>query len=99
MTLLLYSLAVWRATSMIIQEDGPAYIFARLRQAVGANEVGELSSLAKGITCPFCVSFWVSAWLVALAIFFPRVARVVTLVLGLSAGGILVHSTQERLTK
>ncbi len=48
--------ATFRLALMISQETGPMRIFARLRKAPKPH-----SNLREGITCPWCVSMWISA--------------------------------------
>lgn len=67
MTLLLVLVLVtWRLSSLIVYEDGPLDVFARVRRAAGVDQPGELTNLAKGLSCLWCVSVWVGA-VVALA--------------------------------
>ena|ERR1051325_7779340 len=49
--------ATFRVAKMIAEEDGPAFIFKRLRDRF----TNDKSSLAIGIRCPLCVGFWVAA--------------------------------------
>jgi hypothetical protein len=62
-TVIVGGLAVYRVALMIAKEDGPAHVFLRLRRFADLT-FGVRSSLAEGIACPLCVSFWL-AWLVA----------------------------------
>jgi hypothetical protein len=52
---LLASLAVWRLTHLLNDEDGPWRIFARLRRLVGAGFWGDL------LDCFYCLSLWIAA--------------------------------------
>jgi len=51
----LASLATWRLTHLLAEEDGPADAVARLRASLGAGQLGEL------MDCFFCLSIWVAA--------------------------------------
>ncbi|MCI0606653.1 DUF1360 domain-containing protein [bacterium] len=51
----LASLATWRITHLLVNEDGPADIFYRLRIRLGRVAIGKL------IDCFHCLSFWVAA--------------------------------------
>lgn len=72
--LLTLILATWRISSLLVYEDGPFEIFERLRHRAGVvyNEHSQregTNDLAKGLTCLWCVSVWVSAfWVVLLAL-------------------------------
>jgi hypothetical protein len=58
--LVLGGLAAYRLSLLISKEDGPAYIFRRIRKLPPKN-----SSAQQGLSCPWCVSIWAGA-LVAL---------------------------------
>src|SRR6266568_1620905 len=51
----LASLATWRVTHLLTEEDGPADLVARLRARLGVGQLGEL------MDCFFCLSIWVAA--------------------------------------
>ena len=52
---LLASLATWRVTHLLAEEDGPADLVVRLRRRLGAGLLGELTD------CFYCLSMWVAA--------------------------------------
>ena len=73
----IFALAAWRLASLLVNEDGPASVFARLRkwagistvavrQEDGSLQVGKTArtSLAEGLMCVWCVSVWMAALLV-----------------------------------
>lgn len=70
---LIAALAVYRLSHMIAYEDGPWDVFTRLRGHVsaaswdGRPETWGRHWTARGISCPLCISFWLS-WLAALAL-------------------------------
>jgi len=49
------SLAAWRVTHLLAEEDGPGDVVLRLRRRAGTSELGSL------MDCFGCVSFWVAA--------------------------------------
>ncbi|MGZ4315807.1 MAG: DUF1360 domain-containing protein [Gaiellaceae bacterium] len=49
------SLAAWRITHLLAEEDGPAGAMVRVRARAGESWVGEL------LDCFYCVSIWVAA--------------------------------------
>lgn len=53
--LLVATLATWRVTHLIVAEDGPWNIVARLRRFAGAGAWGDL------MDCFYCTSLWVAA--------------------------------------
>jgi hypothetical protein len=56
----LASLATWRITHLLAEEDGPADVVLRLRQRAGSGRLGGL------MDCFGCLSFWVAAPISAL---------------------------------
>jgi hypothetical protein len=48
-------LGVWRVTHLFAAEDGPWYVLAHLRRALGSGFWGEL------MACFYCLSLWVAA--------------------------------------
>lgn len=59
----LVTLAVYRLTCLIVAEDGPFDVFARIR---GRIDPEQKTWVGRGIRCSLCVSFWLS--LLALAL-------------------------------
>ncbi len=51
----LASLATWRVTHLIAEEDGPADIVVRARTGAGESWAGEL------MDCFYCLSLWIAA--------------------------------------
>ncbi len=51
----LASLATWRVTHLLAEEDGPANVVVRLRGRLGTGQLGEL------MDCFYCLSVWVAA--------------------------------------
>jgi hypothetical protein len=76
-------LATWRVTHLIVAEDGPWDIVARLRRRAGAGVLGQL------MDCFYCASLWV-AIPIAIWIVDAWPARVVTW-LALSGGAALIE--------
>ena len=55
--LLLGGLAAYRLSLLISKEDGPAYIFRKIRKLPQRD-----SSMNKGLSCAWCTSIWTSAF-------------------------------------
>ena len=79
--LILLSLASWRLASLLVNEDGPGAIFAKLRYRAGIRYVVRQGAngqpdaartaagwLAEGLTCLWCVSVWCAAGLVLIGL-------------------------------
>jgi hypothetical protein len=81
------SLATWRVTHLLAEEDGPADLVVRARAALGEGTAGAL------MDCFYCLSVWVAA---PLSVTVTRRRTDLPVVwLGLSAGACLL----ERLTE
>lgn len=57
------ALATWRLTSLLVWEEGPLDVFARLRHLLGVrydqrNQPYGSNWFAKGVVCPACASVW-----------------------------------------
>ena len=65
MNFLIVSLAIWRLTSLLVNEDGPFAIFERLRHVIGvrwdenSEQIGT-NVIAEAFTCVRCCSVWAS---------------------------------------
>jgi hypothetical protein len=83
------SLATWRLTHLLVEEDGPGHAVVRLRMRAGAGALGDL------MDCFYCLSVWVAApFGVALA---PRARQAPLVALAISgAACLLEQATRER---
>lgn len=58
MSIVLYLLATWRVTHLLIKENGPFNVFGHIRAKLGVDE--EDGSYRYEITvCYYCLSIWV----------------------------------------
>lgn len=72
MTWLLFvvaSFAAYRMGRMVAEEDGPMFVFKRIRDAYTSDK----SSFAVGIRCFYCVSFWMALAVVVVVVIFAQV--------------------------
>jgi len=76
---LILAAASWRLAFMVVREDGPLSMFARLRQR---------TTLGGLLECVFCASVWTAALLYVLWF----VARPVVVVLAASGAGLMLAS-------
>jgi hypothetical protein len=95
LSLLLFALSVWRVSSLLLYEDGPGEVFARVRTRAGADTPGEISGLAQLWSCMWCMSMWVAILLSPLLIL-GHAGDGIMAVLSASAVAIFVH---ERVVK
>ena len=104
------ALAAWRLAHMLVNEDGPWAVFARLRYRAGLRSVavrGEdgrvrvsrvaTNPLAEGLSCVWCVSVWTAALLYGVGREAWSVGRMIRRVLAVSAGAIIMHEVMEWL--
>jgi hypothetical protein len=52
---LICSLATWRLTHLVVEEDGPFDLIVRLRSALGDSQAG------RAMDCFYCSSLWLAA--------------------------------------
>jgi hypothetical protein len=82
-------LATWRVTHLLVAEDGPWDLFARLRRRLGKSMLGKL------LDCFYCFSLWVSA---VFCVFLAQTPKDAFLLwLSLSAAAILLENVSARL--
>jgi Protein of unknown function (DUF1360) len=83
----LASLATWRITHLLAEEDGPADVVVRLRARLGSGQLGSL------MDCFYCLSVWVAAPLGLLVARRPREAPLTWLALS-GAACLLERATE-----
>jgi hypothetical protein len=54
-------LAGWRLASLVTREEGPFRIFERLRRLAGAEQAGEMTGLAKLVSCVWCFGVYTAS--------------------------------------
>lgn len=97
MNVLVFALATWRLSFMLVKEEGPFAIFQRMRVWARATEIDE----AKGrkplfpLHCIYCTSVWVSAGLLALS--YTEAGLPVALWLAFSAITIMIQTAYEKV--
>lgn len=96
MDFILLGLATWRLASLLVQEDGPWDMFARLRSKLGVrfNERSEAvgtSFLSDLVLCMWCTSVWVGGAMAFLFVTAGSLATILSLPLALSAVAILLN--------
>jgi hypothetical protein len=85
----LASLAIWRVTHLLAEEDGPANVVVRLRERAGDGVLGEL------MDCFYCLSVWVAAPFGFALARRPRDAPLYSLALS-GAASLLEQASRER---
>lgn len=74
---ILIGLAGWRVAHLLVNEDGPALIFERLREWAGLKP-GQVSGFFPTLfTCVYCMSVWTSTFMFALWFLSPEAVMLV----------------------
>lgn len=84
-TLAIYILAVWRVSSLLVEELGPWQIFDRIRK------LSIRLRLDGAFSCVWCMSVWVAALMVVAHVLAPLAAFYGASILALSAGAIVIQ--------
>ncbi len=98
---LLLSLATWRFSSLLADEDGPFEIFEKIRTFLGVRtdpKTGKqffMNSIAKGVVCVWCNSIWFGG-LLALLLDNTSVIMYLLHVLALSAIAVIIDTALLR---
>jgi hypothetical protein len=89
------ALATWRISSLLVREDGPFYLFMRLRHKVGVrydklSQPYATNEVARGLLCLWCTSVWVGIALALCFLLWPQAVVGLSLPFALSAVAVLV---------
>lgn len=83
------SLATWRVAALLVREEGPFDLIARLRRALAGHVAG------RALECVHCTSLWIAApaawWLTGLSTRWPLVWLAVA-----GAAGLMERVTESR---
>jgi hypothetical protein len=95
---LVLALAVWRLSSMLVNESGPWGVFEHIRYAAGVrydeeSERYATNEFAKVFVCMWCSSVWVSFAIAGLWYFAPVPLFIFCLPFALSAVAIALQET------
>lgn len=93
---LILMLATWRLTSLIVKEDGPWNMLARMRSLIGVrfNERSQpygINIIAEAATCLWCASIWVGVAFSLGYLTFPKPTLLVGFPLALSAAALVLQ--------
>jgi len=90
MDYLILAMATWRLSNLLVNEDGPGNMFARLRNLAGVQEHFDVqpNTVAGVFACIWCMSIWVGAMFGMLWQAWPNATMWLALPLALSAAVI-----------
>ena len=84
--LIVFGLATWRISTMLINEDGPFDVFFRIREWTG--DEGFFADL---FSCVWCMSVWVAIFLILSAIMNKTITLYLMLPFALSAIAVILE--------
>jgi len=95
--LVIFGLATWRIASLLVQEDGPFYMFYRLREKVGIghDENRKVFMIpdrffAQVLSCVWCSSIWVGFGWLAFWLWTPEIALKIAAAFSFSTVAIMI---------
>lgn len=90
--LALATLAAYRVSRMIIAEYGPFHMFERLREWAQRYE-----RLNEGLSCPLCLSFWLSLVFGAMAVMWwdILIIKIILSWLGIAGANVIIYRIVE----
>ncbi|MFG0252979.1 MAG: DUF1360 domain-containing protein [Phycisphaerales bacterium JB038] len=105
-TLLVLALATWRVSRILVEEDGPYDLFARLRNWLGVVDGDEgryaewvdtyhRYTVAELFSCIYCMSVWVGIFYAVLYAVSPVVSLWAGLPFALSAMALLINKVAD----
>ena len=89
---MIFGMAVWRVSSLLVHEDGPHAIFRRSRDHCERKGYELFWQL---LQCVWCTSVWVAGGLLALWLIRPQLAFMLALPLSWSALAIIIQTAIE----
>lgn len=96
-TFIVLSLAVYRLSKLMAEEDGPFNSIDKLRYVVGVrtNDDGEIygkNSVATGVICTWCNSIWIGLAITVAWFFTPYLVMLLCLPFALSAVTVVLDN-------
>ena len=95
---IIFGLATWRVSNLLVNEAGPFDVFTKIRERAGIEHVDGVPTIvpdkffAQLLSCVWCTSIWVGAgWLIAWLVM-PEAASAFAALFAFSAVAILVEN-------
>jgi len=95
-----YCLATWRISSLLVNEAGPFDVFLKIRGVFGIKHSEKVpyeypdTFFAGLLSCVWCVSIWVGIFVALAWIFVPSVLFLVCLPFAFSAGAVIIERSK-----
>lgn len=97
--LIIFGLAVWRISSLFVNEDGPFEVFRnfRLWSGIQYDDFGMMNMIPNSffagvLSCVWCCSIWISFFLTAIWLFYPEIALKASVPFAFSAVAIIIDT-------
>ena len=97
LALVIFGLATWRLSSMLVRERGPwnLFVWIRERAGIGHDDEGHPymipdTTITGILSCVWCASMWVALGWLGLWLITPLLATKIAAVFAISTGAILV---------
>lgn len=101
--LIVYGLATWRVSSLLVNESGPWDMFVHLRELCGIthDELKQKAIIPDGVlsgilSCVWCCSIWIGGFWLVFDLLLPQVALRAAMLFAFSAGAIVVEKFVNR---
>jgi len=98
--LIVYGLAIWRISSLFVNEAGPGNIFLKLREWAGIQFDGDMvpeTFIAGVLSCTWCFSIWASFFLTAFWLISPEWSLKLSVPFAFSGIAILLDVAIKRM--
>ena len=103
LTFIIYGIATWRLSSLLVNEAGPGDIFVHLREFAGIahDDQKQKTIIPDGffsgiLSCVWCCSVWVGAFWMLFDLLFPTIALRCAVLFGFSALAIFIQVRLEK---
>jgi len=106
MVIIIFILATWRLSCLLLYEEGPFDIFTKIRTLMGIyEELDEEGNSSRYIekktfftdlfSCMYCLSIWVGLSFSILYYIFPQTAIYIATPFAISAGAVLIDNLSD----
>jgi len=97
---IVYCLATWRISSLLVNEAGPFDVFVKIREVFGIKHKDGVpyeypdTFFAQLLSCIWCTSIWVAIFLTLFWAVYPSALFVASLPFAISAGAIFFEKSR-----